>query len=86
MYKTEIILKNETGLHARPASVFVQEASKYVSDISLIKDEQTYNAKSIMGLLSMGAFKGERLTIMAEGEDEKEAVETLINLLKTMEE
>lgn len=85
MYKSEIILKNNNGLHARPASVFVQEASKFISDIGLIKDGQEYNAKSIMGLLSMGAFKGDILTIVAEGEDEEEAVDTLIELLKNME-
>ncbi|MEW8973690.1 MAG: HPr family phosphocarrier protein [Tissierellaceae bacterium] len=81
MYKEEVVLKNETGLHARPASLFVKEASKYVSDIKIIKDEKEYNAKSIMGILSMGAAKGDLLTIQAEGEDEELAVKTLIDLI-----
>ncbi|MCT4563471.1 MAG: HPr family phosphocarrier protein [Maledivibacter sp.] len=74
MYKVEVILTNETGLHARPASLLVKEASKYVSEIKLIKADREYNAKSIMGILSMGANKGTKLTIAAEGRDEKAAV------------
>jgi phosphotransferase system HPr (HPr) family protein len=74
MYKVEVILTNETGLHARPASLLVKEASKYVSEIKLIKADREYNAKSIMGILSMGANKGTKLTIAAEGRDEKVAV------------
>lgn len=85
MYRDEMVIKSETGLHARPASVFVQEASKFISDINLIKEDQKYNGKSIMGLLSMGASKGDILIIEAEGEDEQEAVDTLIDLLKKME-
>jgi len=74
MQKVEVELKNETGMHARPASIFVKEATKYKSDIKVLKNGQEYNAKSIMIILSMGAGKGEKLIIIAEGEDEKEAV------------
>lgn len=81
MYKIEVELKNETGLHARPASVFVKEAAKYSSDIAVVKDEKKYNGKSIMGILSMGATKGEKIVIQAEGDDEKEAVEALKKLV-----
>lgn len=81
MYKEDVTITNETGLHARPASLFVKEASKYTSHINLIKDGKEYNAKSIMGLLSMGAGKGDVLTIQAEGEDEEEAVKDLVDLL-----
>ncbi len=83
MYKVEVELKNETGLHARPASLFVKEASKFLSDVKIIKDEKKYIAKSIVGILSMGAVKGTKLTIVAEGEDEKEAVEALKALVDT---
>ncbi|KGG79493.1 phosphocarrier protein HPr, partial [Caloranaerobacter azorensis H53214] len=51
MQKVQVELKNETGLHARPASIFVKEASKYASDIKIIKNGREYNAKSIMGIL-----------------------------------
>lgn len=86
MYKEEVKLENKTGLHARPASIFVKEAAKFKSEITLIKEGQRYNAKSIMGILSMGASKGDFLTIEAEGEDEKEAVDSLVELMKSMKE
>ncbi|HLS52978.1 MAG TPA: HPr family phosphocarrier protein [Tissierellaceae bacterium] len=82
MYKENITIQNETGLHARPASLFVKEASKYSSDIKVIKDGQEYNAKSIMGILSMGAAKGDVLTIQAEGADAEEAVKNLVDLVE----
>ncbi|MGV8146062.1 MAG: HPr family phosphocarrier protein [Alkaliphilus sp.] len=82
MQKVEAELKNETGMHARPASIFVKEATKYKSDIKVLKNEQEYNAKSIMSILSMGAGKGEKLIIIAEGEDEKEAVEALRTIVE----
>lgn len=81
MYEKKAILKNEVGLHARPASLFIQEACKYVSDIFVTKDDKTYNAKSIMSILSMGAKKGDEILIFANGDDEKEAVENLYKLI-----
>jgi len=83
MIKENVTLQNETGLHARPASLFVKEASKFSSDITIVKDHKEYNAKSIMGILSMGAGKGTTITIQAEGNDAKEAVETLVSLVKS---
>lgn len=83
MYKQDVTLKNETGLHARPASLFVKEASKYVSDIKIIREGKEYNAKSIMGILSMGAAKGDNITIIAEGEDAKEAIDGLVELVNS---
>lgn len=84
MYKRETSLKSETGLHARPASMFVKEASKYESEINIVKEDQKYNAKSIMGILSMGAGKGDSLLIEAQGEDEKEAVDSLIEIIENI--
>lgn len=75
MYIEKVALELETGLHARPALKLVNTASKYSSEIKIIKDGEEYNAKSIMGLLSIGATKGDIFTIKAEGEDAKEAVE-----------
>ncbi|MFZ5969839.1 MAG: HPr family phosphocarrier protein [Bacillota bacterium] len=77
----EIVLKNQTGLHARPASLFVKEASKYASQVKVIKDQKEYNAKSMMGILSMGAATGDHLMIVAEGEDEEKAIEGLKELV-----
>jgi len=83
LYRVEVVLKNETGLHARPASVFTKEATKYASDVKIVKDATEYNAKSIMGVLSMGAAKGDKLTIIADGQDEKEAAEALKALVES---
>lgn len=77
MYQADAILENEAGLHARPASEFISTASKYKSNIIIIKDDREYNAKSILDILSMAACKGTKLTIQGEGTDEKEAVEAL---------
>lgn len=85
MYKESIIMKSETGLHPRPASRFVSKASRFKSDIVVIMDGQGYNAKSIMGLLSMGACKGDVLTIQAEGSDAYEAVKVLADLIYSEE-
>ncbi|WP_353893822.1 HPr family phosphocarrier protein [Proteinivorax hydrogeniformans] len=78
--KSKVNLK--TGLHARPAALFVQQASKFASDIKLIKEDIDVNAKSIMGIMAMALSKGSEVTICAEGPDEKEAVEALIELLE----
>lgn len=76
-----VILKNALGLHARPASLVTKEAIKYESQIKIIKDNNEYNARSMIGILSMGAVSGDRLTIVADGADEIEAVEALKNLV-----
>lgn len=86
MFREEVILQNETGLHARPASMFVKEASKFKSDIKLLKGEKEYNAKSIMGILSMGVTKGDKITIQAEGEDEETAVKELVNFVNSLKD
>lgn len=77
MLEREIVLLNDTGLHARPASMIVKEATKYTSEIRIIKDEKEYNAKSIMSILSMGAVKGDCLVVKAIGVDEEKVVEEL---------
>lgn len=59
MLEAKIVLKNQTGLHARPASILVTEAGKFKSDIYILKDGREINAKSILGVLSMGARKGD---------------------------
>lgn len=81
MIKKDVVLKNETGLHARPASLFVKEAAKYTSDIFIVKEEKEFNAKSIMGILSMGAGKGDTISIQAKGDDAEEAVNALVELV-----
>ena len=82
MITKEIVLLNESGLHARPASMFVKEASKYKCTIKVIKDGKEYNPKSIMSILSMGAGKGDSIVIQAEGENEENVVNELANFIQ----
>ncbi|MDF2548405.1 MAG: HPr family phosphocarrier protein [Anaerosolibacter sp.] len=83
MYEEKVVLENEAGLHARPASLFIQRASEYKSNINIIKDSTRCNGKSIISVLSLGAKKGVEITIRGDGVDEKEAVISLVKLVKT---
>ncbi len=83
MYKTKITISNKLGLHARPASLLVKEATRYSSIVKVIKNDKEYDSKSIIGILSMVAVKGDVITVLAEGPDEKEAVEGLVRLLES---
>jgi len=81
MTKKEVVIKNKTGLHARPAALFVQIANKYESDITIIKDDQEVNGKSIMGILMLAAEKGSKIMIIADGDDSETAVAELSKIL-----
>ena len=86
MVEKLLVVKNETGLHARPASLFVQKAAKYKSTIKVKKDGKEANAKSIISVLSLGASFGSEITIIADGPDAEEAVAGLVELLDNLEE
>lgn len=73
----EVLITNKTGLHARPASLFVQEANKYKSQIDINYKDKKVNAKSILSLLGLGANKGSTIVISAEGEDAEVALSGL---------
>ena len=81
MYAKEITVKNEVGLHARPATYFIQKANEYKSGIWVEKEERRVNAKSLLGVLSLGIVKGTTITVIADGADEQEAVEALTVLI-----
>jgi phosphocarrier protein len=83
MYSQNVLVENKTGLHARPAAQFVQSACKFNSNIELCKNGRKSNAKSIIGVLSLGITKDSTITISACGEDEKAAVDTLVELIRT---
>lgn len=85
MVKESLKLELKNGLEARPAALFVQIASKFESHISVVVNEKQVNAKSIMGMMSLGTIKGQVIDIIADGQDENEAVEALIKFLKTQE-
>jgi phosphotransferase system HPr (HPr) family protein len=75
--KKKVIINNKQGLHARPAALFVQVANKFDSLITVMKDKESVNGKSIMGILMLGAEKGSTIYIEAEGEDALQAVKEL---------
>ena len=81
MYMKEATVSNQVGLHARPATFFIQKANEYKCSIWVEKDERRVNAKSLLGVLSLGIVKGTTINLIADGVDEKEAVEGLIELL-----
>ena len=70
MYVKEVTVENQVGLHARPATFFIQKANEFKSGIWLEKDERRVNAKSLLGVLSLGIVKGTTITLLADGADE----------------
>jgi phosphocarrier protein HPr len=83
MFSQNTVVVNETGLHARPASLFVNEAKKFKSDITVEKKSLKANAKSVISILTLGISKGSSLIIVAEGPDEEVAVKALVKLIET---
>ncbi len=81
MISREVIIKNSVGLHARPATFFVQKAVSYKSSIWIEKEDCRVNAKSLLGVLSLGIVKGTKITVIADGSDEAAAVDGLIALV-----
>jgi len=82
---TERIIKviNRAGIHARPSAILVQTTKNFKSNIYIEKDEYRINAKSIMGIITLGAGYGTELKIIAEGEDEEAAIEALVKLFES---
>lgn len=83
MFVKEVLVQNQVGLHARPATFFIQKANEYKSSIWVEKDERKVNAKSLLGVLSLGITKGLTISIIAEGSDEEEAVNDLVSLISS---
>lgn len=82
MEKT-VVIKNATGLHARPAGMFVKKASEFTSTVEIIAKGKTVNAKSIMGIMSLGLGQGQEIVIKADGADQEAAVEALAELIES---
>ncbi len=81
MVENNVEVKLKTGLQARQAALFVQEANRYRSDVFLQKDEKKVNAKSIMGIMSLAIARGTTVTLTAEGDDAEKAVTALASLI-----
>ena len=83
MFSKEVVVKNQVGLHARPATFFIQRANSFKSSIWVEKDDRKVNAKSLLGVLSLGIVKGTTITIIADGTDDEEAVKTLVSVIES---
>lgn len=82
MIKKVVEIKNKAGLHARPSSLFVQLVTQYDSDITVKSEDEEINGKSIMGLMLLAAEQGRKLELIAEGPDEEELIEALVDLIE----
>ena len=83
MVKKEVTITNNIGLHARPATFFIQKANTFKSSIWIEKEDRKVNAKSLLGVLSLGIAQGMSITIVADGSDENSAVDGLSALIET---
>lgn len=83
MYTRDVMVQNKAGLHARPATFFIQKANEFKSTVWIEKEERRVNAKSLLGVLSLGIVGGTDIKIIADGTDEKAAVDELIALVES---
>ena len=81
MISRKVKIKNSVGLHARPATFFIQKANSYKSSIWVEKEDCRVNAKSLLGVLSLGIVKGTTITLIADGNDEAAAIDGLVTLI-----
>lgn len=83
MYVKDVTVENQVGLHARPATFFIQKANEFKSSIWVEREERRVNAKSLLGVLSLGIMGGTDIRIIADGADEEQSVEALVSLVKS---
>ena len=83
MVSKEVVINNQVGLHARPATFFIQKANEFKSSIWIEKEDRRVNAKSLLGVLSLSIVKGTPMTIIADGVDESAAIATLAQLVES---
>lgn len=83
MYVKDVTISNQVGLHARPATFFIQKANEFKSSIWVEREERRVNAKSLLGVLSLGIVRGTTISLIADGVDEEAAVEALVELVNT---
>ena len=83
MVSRSVTIQNNVGLHARPATFFIQKANSFKCSIWVEKEDCRVNAKSLLGVLSLGIVKGTTITLIADGHDENEAVSGLVELVNS---
>jgi len=85
MIEEKVIIKNETGLHARPAANLVKKASTYPCVLKIKKGDKEANLQSMLGVLSLGVSKGDEVSIIADGQDEEETLKQLVDFINHLE-
>lgn len=83
MFVKDVVVQNQVGLHARPATFFIQKANEFKSSIWVEKEERRVNAKSLLGVLSLGIVGNTPIRVIADGADEEKAVEALVKLVES---
>lgn len=83
MFVKDVMVQNQVGLHARPATFFIQKANEFKSSIWIEREERRVNAKSLLGILSLGIVGGTAIRIIADGADEQMAVDSLVDLVES---
>ncbi len=83
MFMKETTVNNQVGLHARPATFFIQKANEFKSSIWVEKEDRRVNAKSLLGVLSLGIVKGTAINLIADGPDEEAAINALVELINS---
>lgn len=83
MFVKDVMVQNQVGLHARPATFFIQKANEFKSSIWIEREERRVNAKSLLGILSLGIVGGTAIRIIADGADEQAAVDSLVDLVES---
>ena len=83
MFVKDVMVQNQVGLHARPATFFIQKANEFKSSIWVEKEERRVNAKSLLGVLSLGIIGGTTIKVIADGSDEETAVDGLVALVES---
>ena len=82
MFVREVLVKNQVGLHARPATFFIQKANEFKSSVWVEKEDRRVNAKSLLGVLSLGIVGGTKIRIIVDGADEEAAMNALVDLVE----
>ncbi|MBR2320474.1 MAG: HPr family phosphocarrier protein [Clostridia bacterium] len=83
MFSKDVVVQNQVGLHARPATFFIQKANEFKASIWVEKEERRVNAKSLLGVLSLGIVGNTAIRVIADGVDEEAAVEALVKLVES---
>lgn len=81
MISETVVIQNKVGLHSRPATSFIQKANEYKCSVWIEKNERRVNAKSLLGVLSLGVLQGTEISIIADGPDERDAIDAMVSLV-----